>query len=358
MLKGKVKKFFLIENGNSGLTEEFIYSNQAMNPDNKAIVYSSATTKGTSMKNVDKNCKIFRNSREYDLKYYTNEGIIIARNGKAGTMQYVNDDFITMTDHAYLIKVKDKYKDLINIRYVEFLLKPIISECITSDKTGNQTFGKTLFNEKFIKLPEKEEQDKLVNEFIRLEELFLKLSKVESSLTKILSKTPHTTHGNWETIDIVFNLMSENRSLTEEYIYRHQGEFPVYSAQTNGAYGYINKPFCEGELLNVVQYGDAGRVFHREGKFSIGRNTCGLIPRDTFKDKINLKYMAYALEEAFVLNSKGDGLKSLSQGTIKNTKIFLPDIKEQNEIAEEYIKLEKIKYQTQQIIVKLEKVLF
>ena len=166
-------------------------------------------------------------------------------------------------------------------------------------------------------------------------------SKIEN-IKKILNTIPKCNLGDLYKIEDVFNLVSEDRRLTEEYIYNHPGTYPVYSAQVNGAYGYIDTYAFEGEILSVVSYGDSGKTTVRNGKLTIGRNACGLLPKEEFKDKISLKFVKYALQAIFINNAKGADLKSLSQETIRATEFFLPDIEEQIKIATEYSKLENI----------------
>lgn len=338
MIRGKVKRFLKIEGGNSGLTEDFIYLNQPKNKESEIIVYSSATQENTALRKVDRNAKI----KNKHIKKFSGEGIIIARNGKAGNMTYLEDGNYTMNDHAYVIQVRDEYKSQINIKYILNGIRKEIEDCITSDKRGNRTFNKTLLEETTIEFPDLDIQNNLVNEY----EKFYKMKKIINSkienIKKILNTIPKCNLGDLYKIEDVFNLVSEDRRLTEEYIYNHPGTYPVYSAQVNGAYGYIDTYAFEGEILSVVSYGDSGKTTVRNGKLTIGRNACGLLPKEEFKDKISLKFVKYALQAIFINNAKGADLKSLSQETIRATEFFLPDIEEQRKIATEYSKLENI----------------
>lgn len=338
MIRGKVKTFFKIEGGNSGLTEDFIYLNQPKSKKREIIVYSSATQENTALRKVDIKAKIKNKS----IKKFSGEGIIIARNGKAGNMTYLENGNYTMNDHAYVIQVRNEYKSQINIKYILNGIRKEIEDCITSDKQGNRTFNKTLLEEKIIEFPDLDIQNNLVNEY----EKFYKMKEVINSkienIKKILNTIPKCNLGDLYKIEDVFNLVSEDRRLTEEYIYNHPGIYPVYSAQVNGAYGYIDTYAFEGEILSVVSYGDSGKTTIRTGKLTIGRNACGLLPKEEFKEKISLKFAKYALQSIFINNAKGSDLKSLSQETIKATDFFLPNIEEQIKIAIEYSKLENI----------------
>ena len=88
-----------------------------------------------------------------------------------------------------------------------------------------------------------------------------------------------------------------------------------------------------------------------------GRNVCGLVPNDEFKEKISLRFAKYILQAEFINNSKGKDLKSLSQETINSTMFFLPDYNEQIKIEEEYEKLEKLKEELNKIKEKISNII-
>lgn len=345
MIRGKAKIFFKIEGGNSGLTEEFIYSNQPNNEKESVTVYSGATQKNNMLKKIKTTAKI----KNKNIKLFDDEGILIIRKGKAGNLIHITDKRYTLNDDAYIMQIREKYKDKINIKYLLFAINNEIEKCITSNNGGNQTFNKTLFDESIIELPDLTYQNKLVEEYEKLYKIKRKVEENIDKVNDILKSIPKCTYGDIHKIEDVFYIVSENRKMTEEYIYNHQGIYPVYSAQIDGAYGYVNSYNFDGEILSVVNYGDSGKTTLRKGKLTIGRNACGLLPKEEYKDKILLKFAKYALQEVFVNNAKGTDLKSLSQATINSTEFFLPDKKEQQEIAVAYEKLEMLVNQLKKI---------
>ena len=358
MLKGKIKDFFDIVGGNSGLTEDFIYQNQPLSSDKIVNVYTGSSSDCIKVKSIDSDAKLIKNNKIKKIKFFTGVGIKIVRKGKAGTLSLINDLKYTINDDAYILQVKKAYKTEIDIKYVLYTQKDKVKNCVTSEGDGkNGTFNKTLFEESFIEIPDIQIQKTITSEFEKINIyrniLQENLQKIESILLKILNYN----HGDIYDIEQVFDLISEDRRLTEEYIYNNQGLFPVYSAQIDGAYGYINTYGYQGEMLSVVQYGDAGKTTLRKGKFTIGRNACGLLPKNEFKNDVDLRFVRYALQGTFIENSKGSDLKSLSQETIKKTKIFLPGIKTQTRISKEYEKLEKLKSKLKYIIKECEKAL-
>ena len=338
MLRGKIKKYLKIDGGNSGLTEEFIYHNQPEKINEGIKVYSGATQLNNMLKRIDKNAKI----NKKNIKLFYNEGILISRKGKAGKLKYIDDQIYTLNDDAYIMQVREAFKEKINIKYLLFSVNSEIQNCITSNNGGNGTFNKTIFDETIIELPDIEYQNTMVEEYQKLYNMKNKIEQNIENIKEILKSIPKCTYGDIHKIEEVFELVSEDRRMTEEYIYNHQGKYPVYSAQIDGAYGYVDSYNYEGEILSVVNYGDSGKTALRSGKLTIGRNASGILPKEEYKDKVLLKFAKYALQDVFINNAKGSDLKSLSQTTINDTEFFLPDKKEQEIIADEYEKMEKI----------------
>ena len=62
--------------------------------------------------------------------------------------------------------------------------------------------------------------------------------------------------------------------ISKDYIRDNEGEYPVYSSQTenDGCLGKINTYTYDGEFITWTTDGaNAGTVFYREGKFNITR---------------------------------------------------------------------------------------
>ena len=354
MLEGKVKRFFDVLGGNSGLVEEFIYNNKPKSNADEIKVYTGATNL-KMLKSINKDA-ILPNGK--NIKFYSGEGIRIIRKGKAGSLKYIYDNNYTINDDAYILKAKEKYKDMINLKYFAYTQKQIFKDCVSSEGDGkNGTFNKTLFQEMYCEIPEIEEQNLIVKEYDRCMELKEKICNIKESINEILNKIPQCEKGNLYSVKDVFNMYSEDRRLTEEYIYNNQGQYPVYSAQKEGAYGYINSYRYDEEILFVVQYGDSGKTVLRKGKMNVGRNVCGLVPNNKFKGRVSLRFTKYILQAEFINNAKGKDLKSLSQETINSTMFFLPDYNEQIKLEKEYEKLENLKEKLNKIDKKISSII-
>lgn len=154
------------------------------------------------------------------------------------------------------------------------------------------------------------------------------------------------------TIGNIFDFISET-DLTERDFYEHKGQYPVYSGQTEnfGIVAYLDTYKQEEPCVTFTTYGvGAGKLFYREGKYTIGRNCMGLMPKKEFKDKINLEWFSYKFQSLFYKFRIGDktGQGSLNKILIENVQIQIPD----KEIQEAQLKQYK---KTQVILNKVQK---
>ena len=123
--------------------------------------------------------------------------------------------------------------------------------------------------------------------------------------------------------------------MSKDFIRDNQGDYPVYSSQTenNGCLGYINSYKYDGEYVTWTTDGaNAGTVFYRSGKFSI-TNVCGLLE---VKDLmiVNTKYLYYALSiEARRYVNQGMGNPKLMSNIMASVQIPLPALPVQREIV-------------------------
>lgn len=134
-------------------------------------------------------------------------------------------------------------------------------------------------------------------------------------------------------IDDLFDL-GRGRVIARGEIEENSGIYPVYSSQTsnNGIFGNIDTYDFEGEYLTWTTDGaHAGRVFYRTGRFNC-TNVCG-----TAKLKTNLKvnlYFVYSYLNYITKNYVSYvGNPKLMNGVFAKIQIKLPDIKEQDKIA-------------------------
>lgn len=192
-----------------------------------------------------------------------------------------------------------------------------------------------------------EEKDKAIsfNEVpIIVEEIADTLTSISSMIKEVNEKKKSDIEQTFKEIRIgeIFDFLGEDSTLTKEFINKNKGLFPVYSGQTkgDGIFDSIDKYKYDEELLIYGTYGSAGNIAIRNGKFNIGRNCCGLRPK---QKGILLEYIKNIAEPLFIANSKGDKHKSLPHTLAKNIIIKIPilsngdfDIKAQEEAIEKH----------------------
>lgn len=168
--------------GNSGLTEEFIYQKLQVNTD-PYIVLSSSTEDRTLMGKIpmctinDKPLKVFEGKN----------GLLVSRNGKAGTTRYLPSGKYTINDHAYILYVKDDSPYDIDLRWLALQYK---SEFLQySSNSDNGTWNMTgFFKQTKIDIPDIEEQNALIEIYERLTRFKKAFSTLDKAVSTLFEK--------------------------------------------------------------------------------------------------------------------------------------------------------------------------
>ena len=138
---------------------------------------------------------------------------------------------------------------------------------------------------------------------------------------------------DYKRIDEICDI-SRGRVMSKDYIQANQGEYPVYSSQTenDGELGKISSFDYEGEYLTWTTDGaNAGSIFYRNGKFSI-TNVCGLLRVN--KDYVITRYIYHSLQiEAPKYVNKGMGNPKLMSNVMARIKLAVPPLEVQREIV-------------------------
>ena len=128
--------------------------------------------------------------------------------------------------------------------------------------------------------------------------------------------------------------ISRGKVMSKDYIRDNQGEYPVYSSQTenDGELGKISTYDFDGEYLTWTTDGaNAGSVFYRNGKFSV-TNVCGLLK--VISNQITTKFLYYILsKETKKYVNSGMGNPKLMSNVMAKIHIPVPPIEVQNEIV-------------------------
>lgn len=128
--------------------------------------------------------------------------------------------------------------------------------------------------------------------------------------------------------------ISRGRVMSKVYIKENEGEYPVYSSQTEngGELGRISTYDFDGEYLTWTTDGaNAGSIFYRNGKFNI-TNVCGLINFNNDEVLVKFGYYFLSIEAKKHVNS-GMGNPKLMSNVMAKIKVPLPPLPVQEEIV-------------------------
>ena len=166
--------------GNSGLTEEFIYNNQARNDEEKLPVFSSATQNVNMMGYISKYAKL----QDEGLKIFKSPCILVARNGYAGKMSLMTNGEFTTNDHAYVLELQKDWKEKVNLRWFMYQYQALFYNLVTS-KSDNATFNTKNVENRMIDLPSKSIQDKIALTLYKIDKLKERLIAMQKQLQKL-----------------------------------------------------------------------------------------------------------------------------------------------------------------------------
>ncbi len=304
-----VREYFNIWGGNSGLTESVIYWNPPKTEKENVIVYSGATLGTTLMGNVDSSTKI--NGKP--IKIFTAPAIVIVRKGLAGRTKYIETGRFTINDDAYVIKVKEKYTEEIDIEWVEKIIHIYTDSCITSRGT-NGTFSKEQFLDLDFTYPLMDEQKKIVDMYKSIYKLHYQVSDFCEHIKKVNGYIIRGGVEFQEEAGKLFEIKGGNAGLTEEFIYNNQpvndeDAIMVYSSSTDEAtnMGLVSrKAKIQGEYIKcfkgpcviIARNGQAGKaMFIEKGVFTINDHAYVLTVKPAYKKLIDLEWFADVSEK-------------------------------------------------------------
>ena len=188
-----------------------------------------------------------------------------------------------------------------------------------------------------INLPPLNQQQKIVK-VLELWDSYLEVLEKKIGIKKITKKSIimssiYNSKGQKVFVKDIFDL-GRGRVISKKEINLNSGSYPVYSSQTsnNGILGLIDTFDFEGDYITWTTDGaNAGRVFHRVGKFNC-TNVCGIaklkVGRNDslrfIKEYLNLVSSRYV---SYVGNPK------LMNNVFASISIKLPSPEQQSKIA-------------------------
>ncbi len=384
----ELKEFIKFNSGNNGLTRHFIYKNLPSSEDNAIRVISPSKEKFKIMGFVDKDAKI----KNKNLKIYNGETILLVRKGNAGKMHYYNNYTYTVNEDAYVLTIKEKYKDKINLQWFSYYFQKLFYNLATA-KGGNGTISKSYAEEQIINIPDIKIQEEELSTFIRLENYLENLDIIENKIDNLLERIIVFDDENTDAYSIkdTFYLDTGRRIVQKElyeiidiYETNHDNIIPIYSSgiENEGLFGHAPIKWLESEkfirkrkineewevwkneigesfiidepCITWNTDGDAGTLFYRDYKF-FPTDHCGvLIPKENYIDKINLKFFKYSQQYNFKQATERGNLhkKKMASQTFE-----LPEKEVQDEISNNINKLVNIKLATSKIKEKINNLL-
>jgi len=115
------------------------------------------------------------------------EGLLVTRNGKAGTTKYLEPGRYTINDHAYILYVKNNCPYQINLKWLSIQYRPQFLEYASSSDNG--TWNMTgFFKAVKIDIPSIKEQERLVNLWSIAEKHMERINNIQLSFDTLISK--------------------------------------------------------------------------------------------------------------------------------------------------------------------------
>jgi len=180
--------------GNSGLTEEYLYSQIQSDAERKYRIMTGSTD--YSISQFTHKCEHPKDSTKYISVLEGKPIIHIVRKGKAGSSAYFDKGNYTVTDDAYLLFLKDTpQKTLvdpqallqINLKWLALELKSRFFDYASSADNGTWNKGK-FFDEVKVDIPSIAEQNRIVEVYSELETLDHRIIILQKRVLDLLNK--------------------------------------------------------------------------------------------------------------------------------------------------------------------------
>lgn len=180
--------------GNSGLTEEYLYSQIDTDGERKYRLLTGSTNYKEKM--FIHKCPHPKNPTKHIAVLEGKEVIHVIRKGKAGSTAFFESGDYTINDDAYLLFLKEKPKDTtlqdrldyeVNLKWLFYEYRSLFIEYSSSSDNG--TWNMTgFFSEVRIDIPLLDEQEKIVSFYERLEQIGAKLKEPYEKIMELTLK--------------------------------------------------------------------------------------------------------------------------------------------------------------------------
>jgi type I restriction enzyme M protein len=162
------------------------------------------------------------------------------------------------------------------------------------------------------------------------------------------------------TVNEIFDLKQKTNSskFTKDFVNRNKGEIPVYSASKSPdevGYGYVQDNLKGIKYFeNILTWnidGSVGKAFYRRGRFTLSEKVIPLVLKEEWEGLLDYDYLKHILERK-AIESGFTFANKAGKSRIKEIPIEIPvdeagnfDLKKQQEIAEDYDRIDRIKKQ-------------
>lgn len=170
--------------GNSGLTEEYIYSLININGEKKyKLLTGSTEVLNTLMIPL---CPHPHNPNK-PIRTYQGEGIHVVRKGKAGYINYLPHDNYALNDDAYMLTKRGSCELDISLDWLANTHRSLFYEYAT--QSDNSTWNKSAFLKHApFNIPNKIEQDTVMNKIMALRNIENRLIALNNTIVSILKR--------------------------------------------------------------------------------------------------------------------------------------------------------------------------
>jgi len=162
-----------------------------------------------------------------------------------------------------------------------------------------------------------------------------------------------------KTIGTYFNII-QGHQITDEELYKTDGKIPVFTG-SNDVKGYWNKTLIKEEDLPCITYptkgNKEGNVFVQHKIFD-ANNTAVLVPKDEWREKINLEWFAFKFKHVLqMIQTSKENVSYLNRDLVEPHEFDIPDIEVQLKELEPIKKLKAMRKKLSLAIDKIDKIL-
>lgn len=323
-MRAKISEMFDYFPGNHGLTEETIYNYQPSSIDEIIPIFSGSENNLIPIAHITKDAK---NNKGEPITYFEGQCLILTKDGSAGLITYKEKGTFTINHHACVLKLKDIWKDKLDIEWFAQQYQSSLYQYVTS-KSDNRVLSTKWFGRTEFYVPSYHAQ---IRQRDKKKILVQLKNRIETSSKKLKGNLGRpildSTYETYETAELskVFSFEGGNSGLTEDFVYYNlpsnkDERIEIFSSATleMNRMGYISrnaKPngkklkIFRGPAIVVARKGYAGwMTYILGGEFTTNDDAYVLATRKDWEDRISLKWFIHEYQHLFfnLVTSKSD----------------------------------------------------